>query len=131
MKFDKYFHLYAKKAEFVFEEVKPEVRWTLCKDTTDIPEDRVLAIDKDEEISIGYLGKEGDLWFCEDLLTGKLWYQVAWMPLPPKSLSPVCLHNFKSEHFIDRINKWLAPEIDPEIALEKIREIVYEGENND
>lgn len=76
MRIDKYYHLYGRKDDVVFEEVpNPEPHWIPV--TERLPEYgvAVLTINADGEYEINHLVDEDDAeWFYDGA--------IAWMPLP-------------------------------------------------
>ena len=89
MKIDKYFHLYGRKNDVVFEEVKqPELQWIPCSER--LPHgscsDLVNVSIHDDSgdtpfdyTSCGWVTTDGEYWIVDNEINNHV---VAWMPLP-------------------------------------------------
>ena len=86
MRLDKYYHLYGRKDDMVFEEVPvPEQRWIPVTERLPEHEKYVLVTDSDGDVEIASMefiwegDNEGYAWWLHDIGHIEV---TAWMPLP-------------------------------------------------
>lgn len=80
MKIDKWFHLYGRKDDIVFEEVPSAQRWIPCSERLPDYHDEVLVTSRGE-VAIAWLYLDGN-WRSNDMPEPMYKDIVAWMHLP-------------------------------------------------